>query len=79
MEQVGLKILDSKELDQRFEYADTDLCWRGLKATGPMQGAMRLVGEEKLKSAFQKTIAPLKDKQGAIRIKNCVRYVLAAS
>jgi SAM-dependent methyltransferase len=79
IEQVSLKILDSEELDHRFEYTDIDLSWQGLKASGPMQGAMRIVGEEKLKAAFQKAIEPLRDSKGAIRLENRVRYVIAAS
>ena len=79
MEQVGLKILDSEGLNHRFEYTDFELCWQGLKATGPMQGAMHFVGEERLKVAFQKAIESLWDGKGAIRLKNRVRYVLAAS
>ena len=57
MEQAGLKLLESKELEHRFAFNDFECCWRGLKSTGPVQGVMRLAGEEILKEVIQKAIA----------------------
>jgi len=79
MEQAGLKILDSEELDHQFEYSDFETFWRGLKASGPTQGLIRFAGEEKVKEAYHKAIEPLLDSKGAIRLKNRIRYVIATS
>jgi len=79
IEQNGLRILDGKDLDQQFEYPDFETFWRGMKASGPFQGLIRLVGEEKVRKAFLKAAEPFQDSKGAIRLKNPVRYIIAGS
>jgi ubiquinone/menaquinone biosynthesis C-methylase UbiE len=78
IEQADLKILDSKDLEHCFEFNDFECCWRGLKSTGPVQGVMRIAGEENFKTVVQKAIESLWDRKGAIRLENRVRYVLAS-
>jgi SAM-dependent methyltransferase len=79
MEQAGLKISDSEELDQQYEYSDLDNFWQGMKTTGPVQGLIRLIGKEKAKEALSEAGAPLQDSKGAVKLKNRVRYVIATS
>lgn len=77
IEQNDLKILDFEEFDEQFGWPDFETFWRGMKAGGPFQGAIRLVGEDKLKEAFQKAGDFMLNDEGAVKMKNSVKYILA--
>jgi SAM-dependent methyltransferase len=44
--------------------------WKGCSATGPLQGAMRAVGEEKVKSAVRGALEPLASADGSLELSN---------
>jgi len=77
IEQNGLTILDSEEFDVQFECPDFETFFRGMKASGPFQGLMRLIGEQNCKEVFYKAVKFLQDSKGAVRLKNSVRYIIA--
>jgi SAM-dependent methyltransferase len=75
MEQAGLAVLDSGAADCPFVYPDFELLWKGNAAAGPTQGAIRAVGEEKLKAAIRDVVGAFRV-NGYIRFENSMRYVV---
>ncbi len=78
VEEAGLRIIGAGEADCPFEYADFEHLWRAQRSAGPLQGAIRSVGEERLKSAVASAVAPFFRHGGGIRLDNRFRYVVAA-
>lgn len=80
VEQAGLTILDTDEVDCPHVYPDFETFWKGNIAAGPPQGIMRVVGVEKLKSALQEAVKPYLHDDGRILIEpNYYKYVVATS
>jgi len=80
VEQAGLDVLESGEVDLPFVYEDTELFWRGVISGGPPQAAKDIVGEDVLKDAVLEAIAPYMTDTGGIRLDNNVfQYVTATS
>jgi hypothetical protein len=62
-----------------FTYPDFETFWRGNAAAGPLQGAMRVVGEEKLKTALRKAVDAFRTDGNSYYIEpNRYKYVVAA-
>ena len=77
-EEAGLTVLRSGEVDCPFHYPDLEIFWRAMVASGPTQGAMRVIGGEKLKAALCEAAEPFRLDDGSIRIQpNMFRYVVA--
>ena len=80
VEQAGLDVLESGEVDLPFVYEDTELFWRGVISGGPPQAAKDIVGEDVLKEAVLEAIAPYMTDTGGIRLNNnAFQYVTATS
>jgi SAM-dependent methyltransferase len=76
--EAGLSVLASGEVDCPFESPDFESYWRGNLAAGPMQGALRLIGPEKLKAALWEAAQAYRLDDGRIIIQpNIFRYVAA--
>ncbi|HXF60056.1 MAG TPA: class I SAM-dependent methyltransferase [Caldilineaceae bacterium] len=76
--EAGLTLLKSGEVNCPFRFPDFETFWRGNSASGPMQGAMRLIGREKLKSVLWEATAAFRVNGGPIHIEpNIFRYVVA--
>jgi SAM-dependent methyltransferase len=76
--QAGLKVIYKEEVNCPFEYPDFETFWRAIRGAGPTQGIMRMVGEEKVKSALQTAVQPFQNKNGSIHIgQNVFRYLVA--
>ncbi len=76
VERAGLTVADSGEADGPMEYPEPGIAWRAFRSAGPLQGAIRAAGEEKIKTAFLKTLEP-NTNEGKVRLENRFRYVIA--
>jgi SAM-dependent methyltransferase len=80
VEQAGLDVLESGEVDLSFVYEDTEEFWRGVISGGPPQGAKDKVGEGALKEAALEAVAPYMTDTGGVRFNNnAFRYVTVTS
>jgi SAM-dependent methyltransferase len=80
VEQAGLNVLESGEVDVPFVYEDTELFWRAVIPGGPPQAAKDIVGEGALKEAVLKAVAPYMTDTGGVRLDhNAFQYVTATS
>jgi SAM-dependent methyltransferase len=78
VEQAGWKVIGSSEVDCPFEYQDLDTHWQAQRSGGPLQAAIRAVGEERLRTAVEQAVAPYRTSTGGVRLENRFRYVTAA-
>jgi SAM-dependent methyltransferase len=79
IEEAGLKIIDSGEVNCPFHYPDFETFWRGNASAGPLQSAMRIAGEEKIKAAIRDAAGAFRNRDGRIDIApNIYKYVVAA-
>jgi SAM-dependent methyltransferase len=72
-----LKIVSTGEVFCPFEYPSEETAWRALKSSGPLQGAIRAVGEEALRNAVVPVLRKFEKPDGSVRLNNVFRYVLA--
>jgi SAM-dependent methyltransferase len=77
LEQAGLRVQNSGEVDIPFQYPDFEVCFQALLSTGPLQFAKRFMGKAKLRTAIQRAVEPFRSSDGRIRIENRCRHVLA--
>jgi SAM-dependent methyltransferase len=77
-ENAGLTVLDTDEVNCPFAYPDFETFWRGISASGPSQGRIRLIGADKLKSTLRQASAPYVTADGSIDIRpNYFRFIVA--
>jgi SAM-dependent methyltransferase len=80
VEQAGLKVLESGEVDLPFVYEDTEMFWKAVISGGPPQAAKDKVGESILKEAVLEAVAPYMTDTGGVRFNNNVfQYITATS
>lgn len=77
LERSGLKPTSAGDVDCPFTYENLEHFWHAQSAAGPMQAAIRQVGEETLKSAMHQAVTPYLRPDGSLRLQNRLRYVLA--
>jgi SAM-dependent methyltransferase len=77
VERAGLTVIGSGEVDGPMEYPEPGIAWRAFRSSGPLQGAILAVGEEKIKTAVLKALEP-NTNGGKVRLENRFRYVIAA-
>ena len=53
LEQADLKVVGSGEVDVPLTYPDIETFWRAQRSAGPLQGAIRVAGEERVRQAVQ--------------------------
>jgi SAM-dependent methyltransferase len=76
--EAGLNIIQSSEVDCPFIYPDFETFWHGIMASGPTQGMMRVVTEERLKTAVYPVVEQFMGEDGRIAIQpNFFKYVVA--
>jgi hypothetical protein len=75
--QAGLTPGVVQEIDCPWQYPDATTMLRGLLASGPAQRAMQLAGEQTVRAAIVKALAPFKTASGAYILKNKTRYMIA--
>jgi SAM-dependent methyltransferase len=78
LEKVGLKTLSTAEVECPFEYSDLETMWRAQRSAGPLQGAIRTIGEAQLKLAVLNATQPFRAASGSVRLSNVFRYVISA-
>jgi SAM-dependent methyltransferase len=76
--EAGLKVLKCGEVDCPFHFADFETFWRANAAAGPMQGAIRVIGREKLKSVLREAVEAFRTDDGRISMQpNIFKYIVA--
>jgi SAM-dependent methyltransferase len=76
--QAGLEVLASGEVDCPFRYPDFETFWRANASPGPVQGAIRAAGEERIRAAVCEAAEPFLLDDGRIEIQpNVFIYVVA--
>jgi SAM-dependent methyltransferase len=73
----GLKVQNSGEVACPFKYPDFETLWRVNVAAGPIQVALKSVGEEKLKMAIRDAAQPFRDVNRNMHFENSFLYVTA--
>lgn len=76
-EDAGLPVVHADEVNCPFTFQDFDAFWRAGVAAGPLQGALRIVNEAKLKSAARTAVEPFQNEAGSILMNNAFRFVVA--
>ncbi len=79
VEQAGWKVVGSSEVDCPFEYKDLATHWQAQRSGGPVQSAIRAVGEERLRVAVEQAVEPYRTSTGGVRLENRFRYVTATA
>jgi SAM-dependent methyltransferase len=80
VEQAGLNVVESGEVDLPFIYDDTETFWRGVISGGPPQATKDIVGEDTLKEAVLDAIVPYMTDTGGVRLEhNVFQYITATS
>lgn len=76
--EAGLKVIASGEVDCPFHFPDVETFLQGTLSGGPVQGALRLVSEDKLKSAILEAAKAFKLDSGEVLIQpNVYQYTVA--
>ncbi len=77
-EEAGLEVVASGEVDCPFRYPDFETFWRANASSGAVRGAMRAVGEERIRAAIREAVEPFLLDDGGIEIQpNVYTYVVA--
>jgi SAM-dependent methyltransferase len=79
MQQTGLALLDSGEVDCPFEFPDLETAVRGNLSTGPAAVAIRQVGAEAVQQAIAEALAAFRMRDGRYCLRTRFRYVIAAA
>lgn len=74
---AGLRPHARGAADCPADYPDRETAWQAQTSTGPMQTVLRLVGEQRLKAAVLRALAPFTAGSGEVRLRQRARYVLA--
>lgn len=78
LENGGLNIVESSEVDCPFSYPDLATFWQATVSGGPFQGLLQTAGEDLLRSAVEASVERFHMDDGSILIKpNIFRYVVA--
>ena len=77
VKQVGLTPMHMEDVECPFDYPDLETALRGLLSAGPAVRAIQTSGEQPAREAVANAIAPFKQANGAYRLKNKFRYMIA--
>lgn len=75
IEQAGFQVIGSDEVGCPFMYEDFETLWKANFSAGPVQGALRSVSEDKLKTNVQNAVKPFQRDDGTFIMENMFRYV----
>ncbi len=76
--EAGLDVIASGEVDCPFIYPEFETFWVGNVAAGPLQGMLRVVTEDHLRTAVSPAVEQFMDENGRIVIQpNFFKYVVA--
>jgi SAM-dependent methyltransferase len=74
---AGLKACTGGIVGCPAEYPDLEAAWLAQASFGPVQAALRLIGEQRLKAAVQSALGPFTNGSGRVGFQQRARYVLA--
>lgn len=75
--QAGLQAYASGHADCAMSQPDAETFWRAQRSAGPLQGAIRAAGEEKVKTAVLQAAAPYQTPGGGYLLHNRFKFVVA--
>jgi SAM-dependent methyltransferase len=67
---AGLSVIEHGETRCDFTYPSFEICWRAQASAGPLQAAMRVLGEAKVRTAVEQAVKNHTDPSGAIVLRN---------
>ena len=76
---AGLRVLGTDEVRCPWEYADRETAWQAYASTGPLQAAMRLLGQAPVRAVVLRALVPHATAAGTVRLVSHFRYVVAAA
>jgi len=80
VEEAGLNVIDSGEVNVSFVYPDTNIFWQAMMSGGPMQASADAAGEDALRSAVLNAIEPHVTSSGGVRLEdNIFQYITATT
>jgi SAM-dependent methyltransferase len=74
---AGLRMLATDKVLCPWEYADRETAWQAHASTGPLQAAVRLLGQAPVRAAVLRALIPYATAAGAVRLVTQFRYILA--
>jgi hypothetical protein len=74
---AGLRVLSTEEIRCPWQYADRETAWQAHASTGPLQAAMRLVGQVPIRAVVLRALIPFATAEDAVPVVTHFRYVLA--
>ena len=77
LEEMGLHILDSKDVDSIWDYPDVDTAMKGLLSAGPASKAIENSGYEKAYATLLETLQPYIKSNGQVVYNNKFRIVIS--
>ena len=77
LEEMGLRILDSKDVDSIWDYPDVETAMKGLLSAGPASKAIENVGYEKAYATLLEALQPNVKSNGHIVYNNKFRVVIS--
>ena len=75
--QAGLQALADGEVSCPWEYPDPGTAWAAHASMGPLQAAMRLLGQPPVRAAALRALAPHSTVTGTVRLVKHFRYIVA--
>jgi SAM-dependent methyltransferase len=74
---TGLRVLAAGEVRCPWEYADRETAWQAQASTGPVQAAVRLVGQMPVRTVVQRILTPYATAEGVVPLVTRFRYIVA--
>jgi SAM-dependent methyltransferase len=74
--QAGMAPGNVEAIDCPWEYPDEQTALRGLLSSGPARRAIQQAGEEAVRAAIEKALAPFKTASGGYLLRNKYRYMI---
>lgn len=78
LEQAGLEKQDERIVPSTMAYEDMPTAWRAMRSAGPLQGAIRAVGEDVVHDAVVDALAQFQRPDGRVELNNEFKVVVAA-
>ncbi len=75
--EAGLRVLSADDVRCPWQYADRETAWQAHASTGPLQAAMRLVGQAPIRAVVLRALIPFATAEDAVPVITHFRYVLA--
>lgn len=79
VKKAELKPMEVQEVECIWDYPDEETALRGLLSAGPAIRAINTSGEERVREAVAKAIAPYRTESGGYELKNKFRYLMTTA